>query len=188
MDTKSIFTSKTFWLNLCAFIIAAATYIDPELLTYIGVDPTLQMTLMKLVGTAVALANLGLRMLTNKPVTVSFKKVVPLLLIAIGLLFISSCAGWNSLKQHTAIEIVQKPISLNDTFSVTGKLWGVGDMINQFAPANNKTGDFFRTATKNCKVTILQFPNHDVNDTIAVNLKCHSMGQTAQELFPKLKK
>jgi len=188
MDTKSIFMSKTFWLNVCAFIVAAATYIDPELLSYIGVDPSLQMKLMKLVATAVAIANLCLRMGTKTAVTVPFKKIVPLLLIALGLMFISSCAGWNSLKQHSSIEVIQKPVSVNDTFSITGKLWGVGDMINQFAPANNKTGDFFRAATKNCKVTIEQFPKDDINDTVAVNLKCHSMGKTAQDLFPKLKK
>jgi hypothetical protein len=69
MKTKSIFLSKTFWLNLIAFIISVAELIDPTLCTFIGInDP---MKFMAIMGLVVAILNKILRMTSSAKVTLT---------------------------------------------------------------------------------------------------------------------
>lgn len=64
---KSIFLSKTFWVNLIAGMITVAGIIDPTLLNAIGIDdPTRFITIM---GSITALLNIVLRFLTSKSVS-----------------------------------------------------------------------------------------------------------------------
>lgn len=65
--TKSIFASKTFWMNLISGLITLIGLINPELLSAIGIsDPAKFLTIM---GSVTALLNIILRFLTSQAVT-----------------------------------------------------------------------------------------------------------------------
>jgi uncharacterized membrane protein len=68
---KSIFASKTMWLNLIVAIVAILAFVNPELLTAIGVEEARQKDVLTLVGTVTALLNLVLRAITNKGLTIN---------------------------------------------------------------------------------------------------------------------
>ena len=71
METKSIFKSRTMWLNAIAGIVAITTYINPEMLTAFGISPEKQHSVLTIVGAVTALANIVLRSFTNTAVSVN---------------------------------------------------------------------------------------------------------------------
>lgn len=64
--TKSIFASKTFWLNLIAGLITLIGGLNTDLLAAIGINNPTQF--MSLMGVLVMFMNFILRMLTNEGV------------------------------------------------------------------------------------------------------------------------
>lgn len=62
MNKKSLFKSKTFWLNLAAGVVAFAALLNKELLTQIGIPETAQNQIMGAVGLLVGAANIYLRL------------------------------------------------------------------------------------------------------------------------------
>lgn len=64
MDSKSIFTSKTFWVNVIAGIVAVGTAFGLKL----DIDADTQTAI---VGGVMAVANIILRFMTKAPVTVT---------------------------------------------------------------------------------------------------------------------
>jgi uncharacterized membrane protein len=72
METKSIFSSKVFWLNLIIGIISVLGLVNPELLSAIGIKDPVQF--MTIVGAVTAILNVILRFLTNQPITPIGKK------------------------------------------------------------------------------------------------------------------
>lgn len=71
---KSIFKSKTMWLNAIMALVAVAAFINPELLTALGFSTENQQSVLTIVGTITALLNIVLRMATTKPL--KFKKEI----------------------------------------------------------------------------------------------------------------
>ena len=67
---KSIFKSKTFWLNLLASVVSTLVVVDPELLTIFGVAPEKQVKILGIIGLVTGLANKVLRVMTNSAVSV----------------------------------------------------------------------------------------------------------------------
>ena len=63
-DAKPFRASKTLWVNAVALIAAAAGALGLD----IGLDPELQITI---VGAIMAVVNIVLRFVTDKPVTLS---------------------------------------------------------------------------------------------------------------------
>ena len=63
-DAKPFWASKTLWVNAVALIAAAAGALGLD----IGLDPELQITI---VGAIMAVVNIVLRFVTDKPVTLS---------------------------------------------------------------------------------------------------------------------
>jgi hypothetical protein len=188
MNTKSFIYSKTFWLNLGAFLIAAATYIDGHLLSALGIPENQQMDVMKIVGFVIALVNIALRFCTKSQVKLSkVKDIMPVFLMLMLITSASSCSFISSVQRHSSVAITNTPSSPNDTISIVGKFWGAADLIQQYAPANNKVGRFLRESTKHCNVEIIQYPLHG-NDTIAVQLTCDSMYNTVKQWLPKNQK
>lgn len=186
MESKSILLSKTFWLNLFAFAVALATYVDPELLTIIGLLPEQQMEVMKLVGTFIAIGNLILRAGVSKTVRLpKVNKDAGAFLLICGIVFTSSgCQFIKDVQARSSIVVEQAPSSPNDTLSVVASFWDAGNLIHQYAPGNNKFGRFVKQSTKHCDVQLVRLPK-DINDTLSVRLRCDSMYHTLQSLKPK---
>ena len=61
METKSIFKSKTFWLNIVTFALAIFAITDPSAM---GINPAQ-------FAWVAAVLNIVLRFLTNKPVSLT---------------------------------------------------------------------------------------------------------------------
>lgn len=74
MKTKSIFQSKTFWLNLIVGVLAIIALIDPTILIAFGIPEASQMQVMQVVGVIVAVLNLILRMITGQPIALNANK------------------------------------------------------------------------------------------------------------------
>ena len=70
--TKSIFSSKTFWINLIMAIIAFSATISPDFLTALGLNSTKVLTI---VATVTAILNIILRTLTTTAVTADNSKI-----------------------------------------------------------------------------------------------------------------
>lgn len=68
MKTKSIFKSKTFYVNLIMAILSFTALISPDLLTALGIDSTKALTI---IASITALLNIVLRMLTNTAVAIN---------------------------------------------------------------------------------------------------------------------
>ena len=73
MESKSIFKSKTFWVNVIAGVIATATLISPEYLAQLGIAEDKQVAVLTSVGTVTAILNVILRAITSAPVTITQK-------------------------------------------------------------------------------------------------------------------
>lgn len=70
METKSIFKSKTFWVNAIVFALAIADLVTDGLLTAFGVPKEVQPRVMIILAFIVAILNIWLRMNTNQPVSI----------------------------------------------------------------------------------------------------------------------
>lgn len=83
MDTKSLFASKTFWVNALAAVAACVQALDGQP----WFDPTIQAAIL-------AVVNIVLRVLTGQPVTISGgNKTTIALVLACGLaLGVAGCA------------------------------------------------------------------------------------------------
>lgn len=68
MKTKSILTSKTFWMNMIALFLSITVLVDPQLLISIGISPEKQVQAMAWIGAVTAILNKVLRFITNAPV------------------------------------------------------------------------------------------------------------------------
>lgn len=68
-NVKSIFASKTLWLNAIMGILAIAAIIDPAFLSSFGVGAENQVKVLEVIGAVTAVLNIVLRMVTNQPVT-----------------------------------------------------------------------------------------------------------------------
>ena len=62
---KSIFSSKTFWLNLIMGALAILTLLDPTVLGAFGVAEAKQGDALKIVGVITAVLNIFLRLIFN---------------------------------------------------------------------------------------------------------------------------
>lgn len=74
MNTKSIFKSKTLWLNFIMGLLAIIALIDPSILSIFGLDEIHQANALKIIGAITAILNLVLRMITGQPVSVNSNK------------------------------------------------------------------------------------------------------------------
>lgn len=68
MKTKSIFRSKTLWINLIMAVISFSAVLSPNLLTALGIDSTRALTI---IAGITGLLNIVLRMITNTGVALS---------------------------------------------------------------------------------------------------------------------
>lgn len=73
-EVKSIFASKTFWMNALALILSVAVLVDPQVLSLIGIAPEKQIQVMAAIGALTAILNKILRMITNSAVSVNLTK------------------------------------------------------------------------------------------------------------------
>lgn len=68
-NAKSIFASKTFWLNAIMGILAITAIIDPAFLSSFGIAPDNQVQVLQVIGAVTAILNVILRIVTSQPVT-----------------------------------------------------------------------------------------------------------------------
>jgi hypothetical protein len=67
MKTKSIFTSKTFWLNFIVGALAILGLVSPDLLAALHITDPVQF--MTIIGAVTAILNVILRMITSQAIT-----------------------------------------------------------------------------------------------------------------------
>lgn len=70
--TKSIFASKTFWINLIMAIVAFTATLSPDLLTALGINSAKALTI---IASVTAVLNIVLRALTSTAVTADNSKI-----------------------------------------------------------------------------------------------------------------
>ncbi len=87
METKSIFRSRTFWVNVIPMFLAVIALIDPDLLTVFGIIGLNQTKALIILAFITSLLNIVLRSLTNTIVSFNPPKKLPLI---IGFLLLSS--------------------------------------------------------------------------------------------------
>lgn len=73
--TKSIWKSKTIWLNLIMGLLAIIALINPEILTVFGLSPEAQHNALTIIATVTAVLNLILRMISGTAVTMDSSKI-----------------------------------------------------------------------------------------------------------------
>jgi hypothetical protein len=187
---KSILSSKTFWVNLIAGVVGATVYINPELLGALGIPQETQEKILRILGLVVMpVLNFILRLMTNQPVSVpGITKIVPFLLICMAMSGLASCAFVKDAKSRTSFEIVKRPTDLNDTVSLVGKFWGFGELVSNHIPPNSKVGAFWVEANKYCTLDLIRFPTESINDTIEVELTCHSSQKLIKGFTERFKK
>lgn len=71
---KSIFKSKTFWVNIIAGVLAVITLIDPEFLKVFITDENQQVKILTIIGAVTAVLNIILRSITSVPVRIKKEK------------------------------------------------------------------------------------------------------------------
>ena len=71
---KSIFNSKTFWVNVIATVLSIITLLDPSFIAVFVADEHYQTKLLVVIGAITGVLNIILRSLTNQPVTYKKKK------------------------------------------------------------------------------------------------------------------
>lgn len=68
---KSIFASKTIWVNGIVAILAFAAYVNPSLLTMLGIDATNQAKVLPALATITGILNVVLRTLNGAPISLT---------------------------------------------------------------------------------------------------------------------
>lgn len=68
---KTIFQSKTFWVNFIMALISIGAVISPELLTILGLDSTKALTI---IAAITAVLNMFLRLITNTGIEIKSQK------------------------------------------------------------------------------------------------------------------
>lgn len=71
---KSVFKSKTIWMNAILAVVSIIALINPEFLTAVGIDASNQQKVITLLGTVAAILNLFLRFITSDGLQLSSKK------------------------------------------------------------------------------------------------------------------
>jgi len=71
METKSIFKSKTMWINAILIITAVILLVNPSVLTSFGIFPENQSNVLTLLGFLGAVLNIILRFLTTGSVSIN---------------------------------------------------------------------------------------------------------------------
>lgn len=71
METKSIFKSKTMWMNFILIVTAVILLINPTVLTSFGILPDSQANVLTLLGFFGAVLNIILRFLTTGSVSIN---------------------------------------------------------------------------------------------------------------------
>lgn len=185
MKTKSIYQSKTFWFNLIAGIVALLAAVDANILANFGLSPEQQLFVIQIIGSIVALGNIILRV-GNKTVVANplGRNVLPILLMLMMLGWLSSCKTYNAIKAHSSFTVTRQPATANDTIQVVGKIWGIGDIVQQAIPANSNAAQAWRNANKYCQVEIINTPK-TLNDTAGVRVTCHSLKNALETIRPR---
>lgn len=68
---KSIFKSKTFWVNLIMALLSIGAVISPDLLSALGIDSTKALTI---IAAITAILNMFLRLITNTGIEIKSNK------------------------------------------------------------------------------------------------------------------
>lgn len=71
MNTKSIFSSKTFWFNTISILISILTIINPDFLAAYKLSPDSQKIVLTTIGFIIGVGNIILRFLTSQAVSLS---------------------------------------------------------------------------------------------------------------------
>lgn len=74
METKSIFTSKTFWFNILTGLLGVTATIGAPQLSQLGLSEHTQNVLLVCIGSFNVLGNIILRAITSTPVTTPLTK------------------------------------------------------------------------------------------------------------------
>ncbi len=67
---KSIFKSKTFWVNTIAVILSIITIIDPEFISIFVTDENRKVQLLTIIGAITGILNIILRSITSTSVRI----------------------------------------------------------------------------------------------------------------------
>lgn len=172
MGTKNMLKSKILWINIIPVILEILHLFDVQFLQAMGLPQTWQVKVIALIALTTSVLTIIFRFGSNKQLT-----VVALLLLMTGL---PGCSAFNSIARNTNFAVLQTPTHPNDTISVEAKVWGVGDLISQFVPADSKFGKAWANSKKHCQVKLTSLPE-DVNDTLAVRVTCHSLGEAVKK-------
>lgn len=70
METKSIFKSKTFWVNIIATVLSIITLIDDSFIKAFVKDENAEVKLLVIIGAVTGALNIILRSLTSEPVSI----------------------------------------------------------------------------------------------------------------------
>lgn len=96
MKTKSIFKSKTMWMNFILIVTTVILLINPGVLTSFGILPENQANVLTLLGFFGAVLNIILRLLTTGSVSIGSPKNEGNLIL-IGFILLSSTAMADSV-------------------------------------------------------------------------------------------
>lgn len=69
METKSIFKSKTFWVNAIAGLLAMLSLFSHDYLSTLGLGEDLQSKVLSTIGAITTVLNIVLRFISNTPIT-----------------------------------------------------------------------------------------------------------------------
>lgn len=67
--TKSIFKSKTFWVNIIAGVLGILTIVTPDWLSGLGIGADQQTKVLTVIGGVTSVLNIALRFISNTPIT-----------------------------------------------------------------------------------------------------------------------
>ena len=71
METKSIFTSKTFWINFLTVLVGTAAAINPDFLGVYKLPAATQNTILLITGLIAGVGNIVLRFISTQPVSIT---------------------------------------------------------------------------------------------------------------------
>jgi len=74
MQTKSVFTSKTFWVGIMTFLVGVLALVNEGFLTALGSTPEAQEKALAIITSISGSLMIILRFITNLPISFSGKK------------------------------------------------------------------------------------------------------------------